>query len=551
MNLDFHYYGTYLAAKVAGYNDTDAKTIAYAAQYVDESDKSMILDDVNFTLPTIQTNLEFKKYYADLASWGYKWDFESLNEIKKVWIPFHFLPGNLNNQYKYNGVKESKCLTTSWKFKDGDDQKFRLMCLPNSETVSAIINDLIYFHSTEEYKLQFIGMRMHVLADTWAHMYFIGKPEWYINDVKEFIAEESKYIEETKWTKAEEYRNNGWHSINFTGTPDIGGYESISYLGHGRMGHIPDYGYLNYRYIPNWSSTDDKVKIEKNNQDNFFKAFCQMVYALKCIKNGNDFNINQYDNLTAQQKTEVSKVIATRKNDQSEAWKKAIQALGYSPLEKFDKNKWKNEFIKSSNKEKTDYYYFNLVAKKHVDYVTDFLEEKRLSLEEMFNGYCKFKNFDDTQFAKNRNRVTKIILRGAYIVDAIQLVYDGKYKTPMHGEPFGGTMVSLDLDTDDYIVKISGSIGLYEGGEPYPNSPTRTIGKITFLTKKGKTITAGHETMFKLYRNFTLEAPAGKQIFALKGSYLIRKLREETSKRYLDCLEIANTKDCSVATSTK
>ncbi|WP_009906059.1 DUF6765 family protein [Clostridioides difficile] len=60
MNLDFHYYGTYLAAKVAGYNDTDAKTIAYAAQYVDESDKSMILDDVNFTLPTIQTNLEFK-----------------------------------------------------------------------------------------------------------------------------------------------------------------------------------------------------------------------------------------------------------------------------------------------------------------------------------------------------------------------------------------------------------------------------------------------------------------------------------------------------------
>ncbi|UUC41393.1 hypothetical protein NMZ80_16100 [Clostridioides difficile] len=84
MNLDFHYYGTYLAAKVAGYNDTDAKTIAYAAQYVDESDKSMILDDVNFTLPTIQTNLEFKKYYADLASWGYKWDFESLNEIKKV-----------------------------------------------------------------------------------------------------------------------------------------------------------------------------------------------------------------------------------------------------------------------------------------------------------------------------------------------------------------------------------------------------------------------------------------------------------------------------------
>ncbi|WP_131009589.1 DUF6765 family protein, partial [Clostridioides difficile] len=542
MNLDFHYYGTYLAAKIAGYNDSDAETIAYAAQYVDESSKSMILDDVNFTLPTIQTNLELGKYYTDFTSWGYKWNLDSLNEIKKVWIPFHFLPGNLNNQFEYKGVKESKGLTINWKFKDGDNQKFRLMCLPNSETVSAIINDIIHFHSTEEYKLQFIGMRMHVLADTWAHMYFIGKPEWYINDVKEFIAEESKYTEETKLTKAEEYLNKSWRSVNFIGTFDVGGYESTSYHGHGRMGHIPDYGYLNYRYIPNLSSTDDKVKIEKNNQDDFFKAFCQMVYALKCIKNGNDFSINQYDNLTENQKTEVTKVITTRKDDQSEAWKKAIKALGYNSLENFDKNKWKNEFIKSANKEKTDYYYFNLVAKKHVDYVTDFLEEKRLPLEEMCSKYCEFKTFDDTQFAKNRNRVTKIILRGAYIVDAIQLVYDGKYKTPMHGETLGGSMVSLDLDADDYIVKISGSMGLYEGGESYPKSPTRTIGKITFLTKKGKTITAGCETMFKSYGNFTLEAPAGKQIFALQGSYLIRKSKAETNKRYLDCLGIASIK---------
>lgn len=459
-----------------------------------------------------------------------------------MWIPFHFLPGNLNEQYNYNGVKESKGLTTNWKFKDGDEQKFRLMCLLNSETVSAIINDLIYFHNTEEYKLQFIGMRMHVLADTWAHMYFIGKPEWYINDVKEFIAEESKHIEETKWTKAEEYRNNGWHSINFTGTPDVGGYEGIAYLGHGRMGHIPDYGYLNYRYIPNWSCTDDKVKIQKNNQDNFFKAFCQMVYALKCIKNGTDFSLNQYESLTENQKTEVTKVIITRKDDQSDAWEKAIKALGYSSLDKFDKNKWKNEFIKSSNKEKTDYYYFNLVAKKHVDYVIDFLEEKEVPLEEMCSKYCEFKTFDDTQFAKNKNRVTKIILRGAYIADSIQFVYDGKYKTPVHGEALGGNETSMVLDADDYIIKISGSVGLYEGGEPYPNSPTRTIGKITFLTKKGKTITAGCETMFKSYGTFTLEPLAGKQIFALQGSYLIRKLESETNKRYLDCLGIASTK---------
>ena len=36
MNMDFHYYATYLAARVAGYEKEEAKTIAYAAQYVDE-----------------------------------------------------------------------------------------------------------------------------------------------------------------------------------------------------------------------------------------------------------------------------------------------------------------------------------------------------------------------------------------------------------------------------------------------------------------------------------------------------------------------------------
>lgn len=47
-----------------------------------------------------------------------------------------------------------------------------------------------------------------------------------------------------------------------------------------------------------------------------------MVYALKCIKNGTDFSLNQYESLTENQKTEVTKVIITRKDDQSDAWEK-------------------------------------------------------------------------------------------------------------------------------------------------------------------------------------------------------------------------------------
>ena len=59
MNMDFHYYATYLAARVAGYEKEEAKTIACAAQYVDESDAGMIdkklLPGMAETTPTIES----------------------------------------------------------------------------------------------------------------------------------------------------------------------------------------------------------------------------------------------------------------------------------------------------------------------------------------------------------------------------------------------------------------------------------------------------------------------------------------------------------------
>ncbi|NMS90529.1 hypothetical protein HGQ85_11360 [Clostridioides difficile] len=114
------------------------------------------------------------------------------------------------------------------------------------------------------------------------------------------------------------------------------------------------------------------------------------------------------------------------------------------------------------------------------------------------------------------------------------VIYDGNCEAPLHGEPFGGSKISIDLDNDDYIVKISGSIGWLTS----LTIPARTIGKITFLTKKGKTIITGKELVFKKYGKFTLEPESGKQIFELQSSYSVHKFKPEYSKRYLDCLGI-------------
>ncbi|MFL8675963.1 hypothetical protein [Clostridioides sp. GD02404] len=69
--------------------------------------------------------------------------------------------------------------------------------------------------------------------------------------------------------------------------------------------------------------------------------------------------------------------------------------------------------------------------------------------------------------------------------------------------------------------------------------PARIIGKITFLTKKGNTITTGKKLTLKKYESFTLEPELGKQIFVLQGSYSVHKFKLEYSKRYLDCLGVA------------
>lgn len=40
MELDYHYYAVYQLAKLAGFNLVNAKKIAYASQYVDDSTES-------------------------------------------------------------------------------------------------------------------------------------------------------------------------------------------------------------------------------------------------------------------------------------------------------------------------------------------------------------------------------------------------------------------------------------------------------------------------------------------------------------------------------
>lgn len=400
MNKDFHYYGTYLAAKVAGFSNDDAAVIAYAGQYVDDSDADKIMSKdryyiKDFTpIPTVQTNVEvFKNFSINMLT-------EKLqNTTARVWSCFHFLPGNYEDGIKktYTGEKYSKAIEDSWTFDKKSEQQFKLMCLPNSEIVREMINDITNYHKSQKYYLQLLGLRMHSLADTWAHMYHCGISAWFINDsydVKELGPDLKPNKSPIIWISDPFFDDNiSLHKYSCSTRSKF--FNSFSYLGHARMGHFPDYGFKRYSYRPNWSNTP----ITKDNPSHFLSAFKQMVEAMKAIKENRYFN-NETALLPSNVEEAVNKVIATVATDQSDAWKKAISTLGYSPLPEYDEKLWLNNYINS--KPNGNYYYnFNFAALLHMNLVKDILRRNNIYLDEIpekNNHKAKIKNLGSNKY---------------------------------------------------------------------------------------------------------------------------------------------------------
>ncbi|MCZ0861197.1 jacalin-like lectin [Methanocorpusculum sp. MG] len=525
MNIDFHYYGTYLAARLAGYTKQDAETIAYAAQYVDESSKDMIVPESSglMQVPTVETLEESMKYGKDPRPWTR----EQLSYIRRTWMCFHFLPGNISVSMPYQGKKSSTGFVDSWSYDAFEEQNFKFMCLPNSELVVRMIQDIQLNHRDAGYALQMIGLRMHVMADTWAHMYFAGRPAWYVNDVE---------------GKVEEYDGDGWHPLTFiytaddnvekrlySCTPTMPRYSAIAYHGHGRMGHLPDYGFMRYRYSPQWrssASASEKI-LEKDNPEVFLHAFQQMVYALKCIREDtNKFQAGVYDSALTE---ELRRVFQSRTLDQSQQWIALIKShLGTTEVPKdFQKNAWKDEFIRSGKSGSTPYYYFAISANRHYEFVDHYLTEKGLPLYEMEKGSEEVGAFGDYAVFCRKSRVSKIRVRTGSIVDAVQVVYDDEYQSDWHGNAWGGEVQEFNLNPGEYISAIDGAIVSYTGAYP---TPAKSVSYLRFTTSTGRTFLCGNPRSGPVLKSLSYLAGSNMKIFTISGQYVRRYLNSTPKK---------------------
>lgn len=398
MDIDFHYYATYAAARLAGYRADESSVIAYAAQYVDDSSMNHLVDshgayyiDEFKPVPTVHTNGELADYEFDIWRWGGSY----LDNLRQVWSVFHFIPGNYGatpDKKSYQGPQSWNL----WRYGQVDQDEFKMLCLPNSGIATQMINDIREQHRGKNYLLHLIGLRMHVLADTWAHMYYTGSPAWCVNDAGEDVFSRDAAGNE---------RKVGWLRLNYKSwkrdTAEAVGdqvndlYEheiatpanplftnSAFYLGHGRMGHLPDYPWITYRYKPSWAGD----WVVKNNPDSYVKAFRQMAWAMHCIRDNIPFdpldpnqdkviNVNQERLLRSiflMQGEEGGRADSQRR---CQMWVNKIHGLGLEAPPPYQDMRWLNEYKQSPDKSGTHYVHFNRSARLQFDLVAAALKK--------------------------------------------------------------------------------------------------------------------------------------------------------------------------------
>ena len=328
MNSDFHYYATFCAAYLAGYTAEESWNIAWCAQFTDCC-SATFLTRVRGPKEAATTQLQLELANA-------RTDLIGLQKITRIWASFHFLPSDLTAEV--SGGKFYR-------------DKFRLICNVNSPLLKETVN-LAKGNGTEA-----AGLAMHVLADTWAHRFFAGTPSLVINNTNyhfyELISENGGLRERKVTFRHNPSAPDDLENGIYNNTVMRMGESAIMNLGHGRAGHIPDYSFMRYRYMPAWGNY---TVVTKNNPSDYMRAFRQMVYAMRCIRGeGGEFCTGVYDTGAVEPwAAEIKEILTKRRPDASEEWKALGLRLSGFELPEFNISEYEQEYLSAQGDGKDD-----------------------------------------------------------------------------------------------------------------------------------------------------------------------------------------------------
>lgn len=140
MDIEFHYYITYILARKAGFSKENAYTIAYSSQYVDDNN---IIFCINKGKPD-----EYGNYISQTMDIT-----KPKPVLMRIYPLFHFIPGDpvVNTAKRRDGSMHIMNTT------------------PDSPIANAILDE-----SLGSANLYRIGIATHSYMDTWSHQNFSG-----------------------------------------------------------------------------------------------------------------------------------------------------------------------------------------------------------------------------------------------------------------------------------------------------------------------------------------------------------------------------------------
>jgi len=326
MDQDFHYYGTYAAARMGGWNPDDATLIAKAANFVDF-----------FNQATYRGYWVYKRDKYELGMLEYpRYTFDQEDHVLGLpcgamgtWAAFHFLPGNFEptrtlrypranlpglvkrkmteGEWVPRGRHRASRNTYDWRLTRPLSPLSRCLVQDTIElaTSDAEVNKVLgyapgleYFHFEngeqavrDKFRKILMGVRAHVIADTWAHQDFAAASHnintyWDIHSSTKgtFHNRTGTYGIRVNVNDGQGYYNTVLgrkekrpfieHGMGALGASPVVAGGVLGKLGHGWMGHLPDHSFVSYQYRPFWKNK--RVHTREN-----IKVYMDALYDLR------------------------------------------------------------------------------------------------------------------------------------------------------------------------------------------------------------------------------------------------------------------------------
>ena len=110
---------------------------------------------------------------------------------------------------------------------------------------------------------------------------------------------------------------------------------------------------MRYKYLSAWGNYEVTLK---ENPNDYYRAFCQMIYAMKCLRDDSAaFEKERYDlEAVAPYEIEIRKILEKRQLDSSADWKAFGEKLSGKEIPEFDVEQYTEDYRTASEEDKDD-----------------------------------------------------------------------------------------------------------------------------------------------------------------------------------------------------